>query len=483
MGSQAYTSKDNASLFIQKDGPNTPLQWLGCFEIDDITESEGAINLLFCIDEHGEYQVAGFTEDPPDLITFNMGTYFGKTKEVIETANCPFALYIALICDGKKDIFAKWDRVVTAQILKRTGRTLSGMQSRNEDTEMMVSFEVSANPRLIDSVRLRGYRQTVVETENLNSIVFCNDVKCNGRCGEKSDVCTGGMITTDAVGAGTANVLFTTDGLTWAAGAADPFTTDEHISDGICFTTGKTTTRHLVARGVTDAGNAAEIAYTDDAGTTWVTVDVGAVTGDFILGLYGTNRYNLWAVTNEGYIYESNDGGSTWTLRLAGTGDGLNAITWADALRGVAVGVDDSVWYTTDGGLSWDESATGSTQVLTNVAFNGLYWWITTNGGLLYYAIDHTGSWTNRAGFAGSGTGSIDAIDWANQYVGIIGQTIGGQGFALTTADGGESWERLTIGLALSINDAYMCGTDLAYVVGDSTSGTGYVARITPAAS
>lgn len=482
MGETAYTSKANGSLFIQTGGPNTEVEWLGCFDVDDITESEGAINLLFCIDENGKYQVTGFTEDPPDLLTFNMGTYFGTTKDVIEQAACPFGLYLAIICDGKKYAFHKWQRMVTAQILKRTGRTLTGIVRRNEDTEMMVSFEVSAKPNLIDTVRIRGYRQTVTEAENLNQIVFCNSLRCNGRCGNAAAICTSGMIVADAVAAGTANVLFSTDGVTWTAGSADPFAADEHISSGVCFEVDATTTRRIVARGVTDAGAPAELAYSDDNGASWTGVTVGSTNGDFVTLLYGSTSYNLWAVTNDGYIYQSTDGGVTWTARESGvltSGGAILGIQFSDRLNGVATGSGDVVLYTTDGGLSWAAGSTGGGNNLERVTWNGLYWWITDDGGDMWYTVDHTGSWSLRTGYPGAGSANLSNIDWANEYVGIAGQSSGGSGYVLMTVDGGWSWSRLSMPTSTGINWVYMCGTDLAYAVGPTTSGTGFVAKIT----
>src|SRR5690606_36431684 len=116
--------------------------------------------------------------------------------------------------------------------------------------------------------------------------------------------------------------------------------------------------RVVVARGTTDAGNPAEIAYSDDFGATWTAVNVGSTNAQFAQGphsLFAYDPYNMWLVAGSGYIYYSDDGGLTWDTQDAGvaTSNALHAIHFATDRIGYAVGASDTVLKTEDGGLSW----------------------------------------------------------------------------------------------------------------------------------
>src|SRR5690606_27178368 len=93
---------------------------------------------------------------------------------------------------------------------------------------------------------------------------------------------------------------------------------DEAISAGVCFAIDRNTRRILVFRGTTDVSAPAEAAYSDDGGTTWTNVNIGSDNGEFVSSpkaVHAINQYNIWAGTNSGRIYFSNDGGGTWVAQ------------------------------------------------------------------------------------------------------------------------------------------------------------------------
>lgn len=486
MATQALTSKQNGALFIQPDGPNTEVIYMGCYHVDDVQENKGDITPIYCI-ENGDFVMAGSTEAPPEVISLTVNTLSGVSLESLETITCPVVLYMTLRTTGDADVFGNWRRAAILDVRKITSRTLQGWVRRNEDVEMVTAFGLSAGFPIIDAVRLQAYRQTITGTTALNGIHFCSGVRCADGENAARGLCEEGFITTDAGAGVTADVLFTSNGAAWTAGSADPFAADEHILAGDCFALDADTTRHLVARGVTDGSNPAEIGYSDDGGATWTLVNVGSVNGQFVPGrggLFALNRSNLYLGTDDGYIYKSTNGGETWTAVESGvihTG-AYNAIHFKDRLVGMAAGDAGVVALTVDGGQSWSVVTAPSADNITGLFFNGLFWWVTTDGGELYYSGNNGTTWTQRSGFTGSGTGVLTWVDWLNKFEGMATHTIAGAGYLLHTIDGGYTWERVTVPTNTGFNMVKMCSASLAYVVGEVSGGTGFVAKVLPKA-
>lgn len=485
MADTAYTSKENGALFLQPNGPNTQPIYVACFDVDEITESFGSVNPLYCIDENGEYKVVGTTQDPPDITTFTLGTYTGRRKEELEkeAAKCPMPMYLVLRECGRADLFDNFVRVAIIDIRKLQSRTLAGWVRRAEDVEVMTTFEVAAAPPILDGLRLSGYEQNVPGLNDAAlGLSFCNEQQCAGPCGDAMGLCEDGFYGTTAPALGTASFINTSDGINWLTASGTPFTTDESISGTTCFKMDRNTTRKVVARGTTDAGNPAEIAYTDDDGVTFTNVDVGSVNGQYapnIHSLFSLNKRFVVCGMDDGYIYLSNDGAITWAAIHSGslsTG-AVNAIWFKDEFTGIAVMAGDEILLTNDGGESWTLVTTGSGSDLATVNYNGLYWWIGTNMGELFYSIDGL-TWTEREAWAGQGSGVIQAVHFANKFIGCMTHNVGGSGYLLMTVDGGYNWSRLTIPSNNGLYDVHMCASDLAFVSGLTTSNTDLILRV-----
>lgn len=489
MADIAYTSQKNGALFALPNGPNTAPVYMGCFDVDDLTENFGGINLLWCIDPDGAFKVAGDTSDPPDVTTFNMGTYTGKRKEAIEGVDCPFPLYLHIRDCGRADEFANFVRTTIVDVRKLTGRTFTGRVRRAEGVEMLTQFEASAAPPFVDAFYLQGDRISINETEPINNIVFCNQGRCAGACGGRQAVCTEGFVTTDAQTGSPSNIAnvwkTTTAGSTWTLPATHPFGAGLDIVGAVCFPIGKNQTRWLVAQGEAGA-TAMRVAYSDDAGQTWTIVTVGSVVGQFAVGpgaLFALNKYNIWLATSGGYIYKSQDGGATWTAQQTAsiTSGSYYAIVFKDNYVGMAVAAAGVVAKTIDGGLSWSAATVTGASNNISLGNSGDFWWVGTTAGDLYYSDDQGTIWTERSGWTGEGQGPINSIDWYSPLIGMFAQTISNIGYVLFTINGGYEWTRITIsGTHAGFNQIYICSPELAWVVGEVSGGTGVIYKIQP---
>lgn len=447
--SEIFKSKDNGSLWILPDGPNTKPEYLPCHDLEDISETFGSITLIQCINERGEYVTIGASVGAPEPTTTTLGTYIGRVADWIETVRCPFALYVMLSC-GRKGVFENWERAMLVDVKAVTGRTRSGLVRKDEDVPAMHTFDIEAAPGVTDFFRLTSAAQSIDAGVGgqINSLRFSDDVACWDVCGETLEPCEKGIAVTTAATGVAAEVLIspawggTSD---WAASAADPFAADEDIADGILIKVGRDTTRIIVVRGTTDAANPAEIAYSDDVGATWTTVDVGSTNAEFAIkkgALFAVTSYDIWLVTDLGRIYQSEDSGVTWTVREDAniTATQYNYIHFTNPQVGYAVGDAGLVVKTVDAGLNWGQTGAtaGAAELFSVFALSRARVWAGGSTGDLYYS-DDGGDTFAAARQAGDVTAQVNDQAWLNDYHGYIAN---GE-YVQFTINGGFSWENI----------------------------------------
>lgn len=446
--SEIFRSKDNGALFILPEGPNTKPQYLPCHDLEDITESNGSVTLIQCINERGEYETIGASVGAPEPTTTTLGTYIGKVADWIETVRCPFALYVMLSC-GKKGVFENWDRAMLVQVLNVSGRTRSGLVRKDEDVAAMHTFDIEAAPGVTDFFRLTSAAQAIdaAVLGQLTSLRFSDDVACWDACGETQEPCERGIATTTATTAAAANVLISPEWAGtagWAASAADPFAAGEDIADGILIKVGRNVTRILVVRGTTDATNPAEIAYSDDKGATWNLVDVGSTNGEYAIkkgALFALNAYEVYLVTDGGRIYKSEDAGVTWEVKEDAniTASQYNYIHFTNSQVGYAVGTAGLVVKTIDSGKNWGQvgAAAGSSELYSVWALSRNRVWAGGSNGEMYYTDDGGDTWNLRV--VGDTTAAVNDQAWWNDYYGYIAN---GE-YVQFTINGGYSFENI----------------------------------------
>ena len=212
------------------------------------------------------------------------------------------------------------------------------------------------------------------------------------------------------------------------------------------------------------AGSAGEILKTADGGASWA-AQTSNTTQD-INGLDFVGADNGWAVGDKGAIVHTTDGGATWTLQTSGVGDDLAGVSFVDALHGWAVGGAVDQWgdsstgvilATVDGGQHWTKQTTPvAAAALNAVAFaDALHGWAVgevvgdsgTNVTVILATKDGGGTWTKQFQHTPPMTGntsqgvltSIACID-ARHLV-----AVGSDDSALEifrTSNGGQRWTR-----------------------------------------
>lgn len=327
-------------------------------------------------------------------------------------------------------------------------------------------------------------RVAITDTEDITGIAVCGEDRCEGDCGASQQLSDYIFLATKALAASAANVaqvLVSIRGAAFAATAADPFGGGEDIQGIVCFRVGRDTIRVMVARGTTDAGNAAEIAFSDDDGDTWTSVDVGVINGEYVSNghaLFALDRYHIWLGTDGGNIYFSSDAGVTWTLQEAAaiSATDIVGISFVSADIGFAGYTGGEVAKTTDGsqtGASWAAvTATAVAGMRDLHAISPFFVWVVGTGGM-YYSHDAGVTWNTR------NTLVIAAVDFLNELEGIAAGEAS-SGLIYQTLNGGYDWNPLDLITNTGFLDAVMINSKLSYVSGAATGGTGMLAKLLP---
>lgn len=144
-----------------------------------------------------------------------------------------------------------------------------------------------------------------------------------------------------------------------------------------------------------------------------------------------------------GYILRLDQAGETPTTQTDGsiTSENLLDIDALDDQNAIAVGANNAVLVTDNGGVIW-RLVTGpapAVQLNTVHMASDQVWHVGDAAGNLHYTRDAGATWTTKS-FPGSGNGSVEAVTFINQMVGFLSHTLAGTGRIFRTIDGGYSW-------------------------------------------
>lgn len=492
-----FFSAAKAAVWVQPDGPNTSVYYLGCHDVGDISEPGGEISSRYCPDPTapGKWIPVLQTQSIPDSPTFSITTYIGKTADWLEKLDGPANFYIHSLEAGNRNIFTNYARGVGIRSCRINNRTESNLASRESDDGSEQSFEFTAEAvfRYYDTT---VSRLTTTEANDLTDLCFLGlewEAGSMGAKREKDDIA---FISCAAGTGAAANVLRTTNkGATWTATGADPFDTDEDIQGIVCFPTTGTTYRVLCARGTTDAAAPAEVAYSDDAGETWSTVDVGSTNAEFVQhqgALFMLDYSHIWVGLDSGDIYFSEDGGLTWTDQGSPTAEGINYIHMYDEDFGVAAADANVILRTIDGGEHWTAvvapAAKSGVAAKSCICVDGWSLFVGYEDGDIYYSFDGGVTWAARSYAKPSDAATVtnindfDMISELEVGFSAMYTTAGGDEYPVfyRTVNGGTNWEPLTYDEdfdagTTGMNALEMISTNKIYAVGQVATATGMI--------
>lgn len=481
MANKPVLTTRQGALWVQPQGPNTEVHFLGCHDLGDIAEKTGSIELLRCMDKKGGWRTVGSTQAPPDAITTSIENMTFAVRDWLEKVACEFTLYSLQRESGEPDIFTNYVRALILNNARVTTITDKNIVHHETEAGSTQSRDIEAWPPLIRTGTLTLRRQTTSETKDLNDIHTYIPIDPNNPCPPVGDV----AVAASDISTYDEDVLQTTDGgVTWDILAADPFAAGENVLSIVAFPISNTQTRILVAEAAPVAAPG-RLSYSDDNGATWTEV-VLTIVGHGAKdsgALFALDQSHIWLCSAKGYIYFSSDGGATFTAQTAGTltiKDGLS-ISFSDENNGLAGFADDVILKTSDGGETWEltDAVTGTGDDITCVAPSGDFWWVGTDAGELYYTKDQGDTWTLRS-FSGTGVGNIADIAFANELIGYaVHNTAAPVGEVLVTINGGFSWKAVTTPANDGLNALTVADSNTVYAVGEASGGSAVIIKAT----
>jgi hypothetical protein len=467
-----------------------PFKLLLPYGMTGITDPVGNLNAIRepSSDKRGASVIADIVRGEPGLPAFQLETRLQKTLNYLmglKDCNSNFQAHLGM-CDRPDNYYASamvwhWERSHRGDM---SVDRLSMIEGDNAAIQMQVPFVSEVGPIALDMQTEFLSARTILETEGVTGLAFLGS-ECLADCKSQEDAGENGYLTTVAASGSptnVANVWYTANkGETWAQTSTNPFAAALDVIDVIAIGT-KANHRVIVANGTTRAASPAQIAYADVTAlgtTSWVAVAVGAVNGQFITKLFFLNWMNIFALTNDGYIYKSENGGATWaavytsgTVDLLDMGGTRNGILWA-------VGEGSVILKSIDFGASWDLITAPSANDISTVC-------VTPDGtvlvgddaGGIYGTFDDGAEWTTLSLQGITATNVVRIRCWGDFNIWVIADTASG-GKALRSVDGGASFRLWSLNMPTNagLNDLFIVDPNIVFVGGDPQGGTAFISK------
>ena len=309
------TTKSGA-LWVQPDGPNTQVYFLGCHGLDEIAEAFGSLELLRNFDSSGEgWFVSGQTVGPPEPVTFSVNARLKSVRSWMQQLDCPFSFYALQRDCGRADEFNNYVRGDVMVGCRVTNRTKGPVAALEEDAVSDLSVDIEAWPPVTEVPNL--VIDALTSDAQCITAAYCTvpnmNLRCYGECGDKLAKGEQIMVTgiSDGLGANHAEIEFSPDfGDTLTDTGADPFGVDLGALSGTRFSMGRDGFRWLVFK-EEEVGQGL-VSYCDDlTGATWTPANIGVV-GDNAGSTWGQSLFSLhgrfiFAAGANGLIFKSTD--------------------------------------------------------------------------------------------------------------------------------------------------------------------------------
>jgi photosystem II stability/assembly factor-like uncharacterized protein len=221
---------------------------------------------------------------------------------------------------------------------------------------------------------------------------------------------------------------------------------------------------------------------TSNGGETWTRVEVASEDVDVELArVRFADGEHGWVFGEMGALYATADGGRTWARRRVPTRHLLLGATLLDAQQGWLVGAGATALQTTDGGATWragqllglpaqpltqTSAQTPAQSRATPVRLNAVSFadarrgWAVGAGGVVLATADGGRTWRAQDSGVESDLFDVKFLDERE------GWAVGGDGTAIHTADGGETWRAEPTGTPHALERLCFAGRARGWAVG-----------------
>lgn len=435
---------------ITNPGPAGSLVYLGCAKIGDPSWPLGDVTRVECPDpnqygafiEQAKIRGARGRVSVPIMARYDFGY---STLLEIARQGCDFDLHALLgDCVTPSDYRSGWKKMIqfpggllTQYAIENLGAIESGEANPTNEN-------VDASAKELYELVRSSFTELLASTvaRELVSVDVCDSVNC-GDCGAPSDGCSNVftvMVGTGATPGTLPSVIASDDGGSTATTTnIDTMFSNETPEDSECigdlFVVIASTSNSLhYADAAVLLGNAAPL------GSTWTEVTSG-FNNVSPYAIYSADSTHTWIVGNSGYIWFTDDPAAGVTAQSSGgvTVQALRDVHACDTDNVVAVGDNNAVLYTTNGGDTWASVTGPSVGVSLRAVWvvSPTVWMVGNAAGALYYTTNSGYSWVQIT-LPGSLTAIYD-IQSPNGTVFYLGGESGGTGRILKSTAYGIS--------------------------------------------
>lgn len=176
---------------------------------------------------------------------------------------------------------------------------------------------------------------------------------------------------------------------------------------------------------------------TTNGGVNWDSLAYG-FNHDTLMSIDFVSPTTGWVFGCSGKVYKTTNAGINWVIQPTGTSNNINKGSMVDSLNGWFAGSNGSVYKTTNSGADWIQVNAGvGAASLNNIkAVTPDIVYVCGASNKAAKTTDGGNSWTQFS-LPGPSNNIFNAMDFADQWHGVIGGTYGGVMF---TTDGGMNW-------------------------------------------
>jgi len=437
-------------IWLQRygSGPSHPVEYLGCGRLSGLDKDEGDLTPIYVPSSsvYGEFVAVDTIKGEPGLPTSTVEARLKLSNPLLEY-RCPLDIqaHFGTPCEDPLDYIGGWKLILMfhrARITSRGTSDLVAVEPGDEEPIFTTADFSALDWMQIKQMVFEEVAQNTVLQEAV-AIVCCDRPQC-GECGDESDGCQVFYGVAKGSGPGSpgwpAELFWTTDGgSTWQDQDITTLASDEVPSDLACV-------GNLIVVISADSVSL-HYAYKTDLAT-WAEVATGFVTAPN--AIWSVMPTKTWIVGDSGYVYFTDDPtGGVAVQNCSATNENLNDVMFLNSREGLAVGDNNAVIHTENGGSTW-ESITGpdaGANLLCCWMRTSYEWLVGTDQGQLWYTTDKGETW-NEKSFPGSTLGGqvkdIAFSRWEDGPVGYLAWYPDGvsvaNGRILRTTNGGYSW-------------------------------------------
>ncbi|MBL4657067.1 MAG: hypothetical protein JKX73_03640 [Flavobacteriales bacterium] len=222
------------------------------------------------------------------------------------------------------------------------------------------------------------------------------------------------------------------------------------------------------------AGGHNQIMKTSNGGDTWSQTSLGLLgTLSWFTAIHFFDEDNGiaagWYFSNDGeLIIKTNNGGLSWTTvhqYSSFSGRWLYGLHFPTTLIGYSVGKRGRILKTTNGGTTWNLTASGTIEDLKSVHFTHEDTGYVVGDNIILKTTNGGGSWS-----ASSSSARLNSVDFGSSSTGYaVGAVWPGDGVCLKTINAGATWDTLNTFTGGDLKSVVAIDADTIYTVAGST--------------